>query len=241
MSEMLASYPTTTCLIGFCSPVMGSGKTTAAQYLVDHHGFTRVTVAGPIKRMIHALLGCCGISASLAERYVNGDLKEVPIGDLGAFMPSYAEAMLDVLGPLPPHIELTRDMLLESLVEWGEDNLQPAVTSRRLQQTLGTEWGRDQVDENLWCHVAGETAHRERLAGRSVVIDDMRFPNELGMVQHFRGLPVRIVRPGVERQGEAHASEGKLDMIRMPEVVNAGSLIDFYAEVELLVAEAVVA
>src|SRR5690606_7363600 len=37
--------------IAFCGP-RGTGKTTLAEYLVPHHGFTRCSLAAPIKRII---------------------------------------------------------------------------------------------------------------------------------------------------------------------------------------------
>src|SRR5690606_32428068 len=37
--------------IAFCGP-RGTGKTTLAEYLVQHHGFTRCSLAAPIKRII---------------------------------------------------------------------------------------------------------------------------------------------------------------------------------------------
>ena len=37
--------------IAFCGP-RGTGKTTLAEYLVQHHGFTRRSLAAPIKRII---------------------------------------------------------------------------------------------------------------------------------------------------------------------------------------------
>src|SRR5690606_41600682 len=37
--------------IAFCGP-RDTGKTTLAEYLVQHHGFTRRSLAAPIKRII---------------------------------------------------------------------------------------------------------------------------------------------------------------------------------------------
>lgn len=56
-------------VIGFCG-LAGSGKTTAAEYLVREHGFERLAFAGPLKAMVRAL----GLSA----REMAGDLKEEP-------------------------------------------------------------------------------------------------------------------------------------------------------------------
>lgn len=68
-------------LIGLCGPA-GSGKSTAALHLVEHHGFTRVRFAGPLKAMMRAL-GC-------TEEEVDGALKEAPCALLGGRTPRQA-------------------------------------------------------------------------------------------------------------------------------------------------------
>jgi hypothetical protein len=68
-------------IIGFCGP-LGSGKTTAANHLIEAHGFTRHRLAGPLKAMMRAL--------GLSERHTDGDLKEVPCDLLGGKTPRNA-------------------------------------------------------------------------------------------------------------------------------------------------------
>lgn len=60
----------------------GSGKSTAAMHMVEHHGFHRVRFAGPLKDMMRAL--------GLTEREIEGDRKEVPCDLLGGKTPRYA-------------------------------------------------------------------------------------------------------------------------------------------------------
>lgn len=56
-------------IIGFCGKA-GAGKSTAAAYLAERHGFVRVRFADPLKDMLRAL--------GLNEREIEGDLKEMP-------------------------------------------------------------------------------------------------------------------------------------------------------------------
>ena len=60
----------------------GSGKTTAARYLIETHGFTRHRMAGPLT----AMMLCLGLD----ERHTDGDLKEVPSDILNGLTPRYA-------------------------------------------------------------------------------------------------------------------------------------------------------
>lgn len=60
-----------------------SGKSTLAEHLMGVHGFVRVKMADPLKNMVRSLLRDAGIREELIERHVEGDLKEVPIAELG--------------------------------------------------------------------------------------------------------------------------------------------------------------
>jgi len=61
-------------------------------------------------------------------------------------------------------------------------------------QTLGTEWGREFLGENLWLNAWQAT--REAIGARYVVIDDVRFYNEMQMVHDLGGVLLEITRPG---------------------------------------------
>ncbi|MCV9965070.1 hypothetical protein OIU34_24540 [Pararhizobium sp. BT-229] len=56
-----------------------SGKSTLADHLCSTYHYTRVKMAGPLKNMLRSLLRDGGVDEPLIERYVEGDLKEVPI------------------------------------------------------------------------------------------------------------------------------------------------------------------
>lgn len=60
----------------------GSGKSTAADYLIASHGYVRVRFAGPLKAMIAAI--------GLDERHIEGALKETPMEELCDHTPRYA-------------------------------------------------------------------------------------------------------------------------------------------------------
>ncbi len=60
----------------------GAGKSTAARYLVERHGYTLVKFAAPLKNMMRAI--------GLTEAEIEGELKEVPSDKLCGRTPRHA-------------------------------------------------------------------------------------------------------------------------------------------------------
>lgn len=76
-----ASTPVERTIVAFTG-LAGSGKSTAAAHLVNHHGYQRVRFAGPLKAMM-AALGC-------TQEQIDGSEKELPCELLGGKTPRYA-------------------------------------------------------------------------------------------------------------------------------------------------------
>lgn len=88
---------------------------------------------------------------------------------------------------------------------------------RQLWQTLGTEWGRDLINPNIWLTIAGWRLQKD---GPGMVIADLRFENEADWVRSKRGLVIHVQRPNAAavHGSTTHASEaglviGEQDMI----------------------------
>jgi hypothetical protein len=65
-----------------------------------------------------------------------------------------------------------------------------------MMRTLGTEWGRNCLGPEFWARLWAVRAKRFLDVGMSVVCDDMRFPEELAIVQGMGGQAWRVTRPG---------------------------------------------
>ena len=161
----------------------GSGKTTAANFLVDLHRFNRVRFAGPLKNMMRTL--------GLSEREIDGDLKELPCELLGGKAPRWA------------------------------------------MQSIGTEWGRNCIDVNLWIRA---WQRQVQDVGGKIVVDDCRYPNEADIVRTHGGTVIHIIRPGHEgsSSGAGHSSEKfefKPDLV----LINDGTRERFLDDVWLAV------
>lgn len=121
-------------------------------------------------------------------------------------------------------------------------------TARFLMQTLGTEWGRNLVHEDLWVQAWTRKTARYCLA---VVVDDVRRLNE------YNALPgaqvwritskkaLKAYRESLPRTfwhrllritpKHGHASEGELNSVPVnAEIANDGTLDELYAKIDEL-------
>lgn len=106
---------------------------------------------------------------------------------------------------------------------------------RRLLQTLGTEWGRAVVGEDIWATICLRRAAANLRAGfRLVVVPDVRFDNEARAIREAGGAILQVTRQSGCVAGEAmrHKSEGGIDPSLIDATVdNSGSM----AQLRLLV------
>jgi len=68
-------------------------------------------------------------------------------------------------------------------------------------QTIGTEWGRNMIHPDIWVRAWEQSLPEDA----DVVVDDVRFPNEVAAIRRLGGDVIRICRDGHE-PGE-HISE----------------------------------
>jgi hypothetical protein len=106
--------------------------------------------------------------------------------------------------------------------DWKEEPIDwLGISPRTLAQSLGTEWGRDMIESELWLKIAQQkfakidgTARMEhgRILGLGMIIPDVRFNNEAQWIRDAGGLLLQIERPGQETISESsHASEAGVD------------------------------
>jgi hypothetical protein len=101
---------------------------------------------------------------------------------------------------------------------------------RFLMQTLGTEWGRKIVNDQVWLLAA----HRKiaNLGDYPIVIPDVRFENEASFIRNNGGLLIHINRPDCQPV-PAHERENGVSL--MPgdvQIINNDSVEQLYKQVE---------
>lgn len=81
-------------------------------------------------------------------------------------------------------------------------------SGRELMQSLGTEWGRDMISQDIWVLAL----HKKILASDSetIIIDDCRFENEAEWVRNQGGIIIKLIRDGIDFD-KLHPSEIPLD------------------------------
>lgn len=144
----------------------------------------------------------------------------------GGYAYSFADPLRAMLKPLgidmdDPYWANRKDEVIPAL----------GASPRKLLQTLGTEWGRALINDNLWVLLA-----QQRLLnnGLGMVVADVRFENEAAWVRNVGGLLVHVLRPDAT-QVRAHASEAGV-VIQDSDVVinNTGDLATLQAFVRNL-------
>jgi hypothetical protein len=102
---------------------------------------------------------------------------------------------------------------------------------RQMAQTLGTEWGRQQVNENLWVLAAYEKVKQFHEAGFHAIVTDVRFENEAEFIRSKGGVVWHIFRPDAIKVN-SHVSEAGVKFVEGDmTIVNNGTLNDLLTEV----------
>jgi hypothetical protein len=107
------------------------------------------------------------------------------------------------------------------------------ASPRQLLQTLGTEWGRRMVRDDVWLRVAFWKWQQLAAGGISlIVVPDVRFANEARQIRSEGGEVWMIHRPGVEPVA-AHESEAGLPLRLIDRlIVNDGTVDQLRERVE---------
>ena len=125
------------------------------------------------------------------------------VAAIGGYRYSFADPIRAMLAPLgvdmnDPYWQARKEDVIPAL----------GVSPRRMMQTLGTEWGRNLINPDLWLVMAHQRLLRN---GPGMVISDVRFENEAAWIRKHGGRIIHVIRPEAKAV-EAHASEDGIEM-----------------------------
>lgn len=234
----------------------GSGKDTAADFLVREYGFVKVSLADELKRI-------CMRVFDFSEEQLWGpsEKRNEPDARYVRARAGYDKngRPLDVCSCAGQFMDAEhyRDHLPCPKVAHKDDCLTP----RFALQTLGTEWGRA-CYENVWVEYTLRVARQllnepdleyDARTGtgylpfsnnryKGVVVPDVRFKNEIEGLRKGGAKLVRVKRPGAGLQGAAGAHASETEQDEVPDsafdfvIENDGSLEDLQKKICSLLA-----
>jgi hypothetical protein len=106
-------------------------------------------------------------------------------------------------------------------------------TPRFVMQTLGTEWGRNMIWQDLWVERFRRCALVHLKEGKSVVAADVRFQNEIDTIQALHGKVFWIMRYDRSAAHDKHVSENSIRASDCDGVIfNRRTIADFHSDLE---------
>ena len=195
-------------VIGICGKAR-AGKDTAAMAIADHI-------------VAHAE------SVDFDESYVVGiEAFAGPIKSMVAMLLDFfGKGSVMEPGELYPYIQ--GDLKEEVIPEIG-------ASPRTLMQTIGTEWGRGLINDNIWINSMRARYEKYKMMadhgykGIYILMTDVRFENEAKAIKDLGGIILRIDRDpidGLDAESDAHASELGVPNDLVDYVVNNNEDID---------------
>lgn len=180
------------------------------------------------------LIGFCGLARSGKDTAAEYLLRLYGM-DVYSFAKPIKKALMAMFGFSYRHLE--GDLKETDTVWLGK-------SPRELMQSLGTEWGRQWVCDDVWVRTLARELRGDANLCRSMgnvwrgaVISDVRLHNEAAWVRGEGGVVVHIQRPNARRVA-SHSTEDGVEVVAGDFViVNDGSVDALYDKLDGMMAE----
>lgn len=121
----------------------------------------------------------------------------------------FADPMRDMIAALGVPAEILHDK-----ARWDEPlEILCGKSTRHAVVTIGTEWGRQQIGEEIWTRIAMHRSEKLRSEGKNVIIDNVRFPIEANTIRERGGILIAFKRPMIALD-TAHESEQHIEALQ---------------------------
>lgn len=183
-----------------------SGKDTVGNYLVEKHGFKRLAFADAVRDAVYAM-------------------NPLVVVEVDVFPRGFWEVVFKQF--LRTKTTIKRVQTIVDEIGW--DRAKTEYTEiRELLQKMGTEVGRTLFGENVWSDIIRKKIEEDIY--QNFVVTDLRFPNELLMIEELGGNSVKIKRHGVSSVN-GHISDKELENVEYV-IHNNGTLGELYVNVD---------
>lgn len=99
---------------------------------------------------------------------------------------------------------------------------------RKLAQTIGTEWGRCLINNNIWIDIAKHHCRNDEL----VCFADVRFDNEAKLIKDLGGIIIKVNRDS-NKSSDTHRSEQGVSSDYIDyNVLNNGTIQDLHIQID---------
>ena len=139
----------------------------------------------------------------------------------------FAEPLKDMITALLANVDCNDNYF----TEYHKEEIIPTINQsyRSLAQTLGTEWGRNMMDNDLWIRILEFNSQWSNY----IVIPDLRFNNEAKWIADNNGIILKIVKD--TGLSDTHASEsGIYDNYISHYIYNDSTIDDLYKQIDLI-------
>lgn len=197
-----------------------SGKSTVGEYLVETYDFTEVSFADPLRYLMQVF---CVLPSNFD--YVRDKEKDILIlkdydnTQISAF---FYRACLQMR--LKPSYAMT-----QSFIAFLRQNFLGFFSARSFLQKIGTEWGRNTIDKDIWLNITIDNLPK----GTNLVFTDVRFDSEAEAIQDIGGIIIKIKRTNFKHQKDEHESEQGIS-IEEEYLLSADSVYELYGKVDNL-------
>lgn len=137
---------------------------------------------------------------------------------------AFADALRDFTYATDPAWRMAFDLV-------GYDEAKAKVEGFRERLIENGEAARNYISPNVWVDALEERIVPLINDGYSVVISDVRYPNEADLVRDWGGIVVGIDRPGTKLEGHAFPVMMSADEY----ILNDGTLVDLWDQLDSIV------
>lgn len=204
---------------------MQAGKDTCAEYLLTKNDNAHIIkFADPLYQCQHAIYLSLGlidyIKTPAINCYMNPD--QFRFYHQSAYkMHPIDRAMRTIyyICNLNPDNAIENDKVLIDFLEsnWEGKGDNPNK-DRKLLQFIGTEWGRNTIDLDIWVNLMHDRLTKAAFNNEDIICTDCRFPNEWEVLESFGATFYKVIRMERDRIASGaknlnHPSETSLDSI----------------------------